>query len=80
MDSLEERQKTFFANCAKNKTKGSEREEYEGIRKEYQKVNFLLLSETKAQILVNNMPHNLHNPHRNFSKYLRLILGHRGLK
>ena len=54
MDSLEERQKTFFANCAKNKTKGSEREEYEGIRKEYQKVNFLLLSETKAQILVNN--------------------------
>lgn len=38
VDSLEERQKTFFANCAKNKTKGSEREEYEGIRKEYQKV------------------------------------------
>ena len=38
VDSLEERQKNFFANCAKNKLKGSEKEEYEGIRKEYQKV------------------------------------------
>ena len=38
VDSLEERQKNFFSNCAKNKLKGSEKEEYESIRKEYQKV------------------------------------------
>ena len=40
VDSLEDRQKGFFANCAKNKLKGPEREEYESIRKEYHKVNF----------------------------------------
>ena len=39
VDSLEDRQKTFFANCSKNKLKGSEKDEYESIRKEYQKVN-----------------------------------------
>lgn len=38
VDSLEERQKNFFSNCAKNKLKGSEKEDYESIRKEYQKV------------------------------------------
>ena len=38
MDSLEDRQKSFFANCSKNKLKGSEKDEYESIRKEYQKV------------------------------------------
>ena len=40
MDSLEDRQKSFFANCSKNKLKGSEKDEYESIRKEYQKVTY----------------------------------------
>ena len=44
MDSLEDRQKTFFANCSKNKLKGSEKDEYESIRKEYQKVNVFVIS------------------------------------
>ena len=43
VDSLEDRQKTFFTNCSKNKLKGSEKDEYESIRKEYQKVIFLSL-------------------------------------
>ena len=47
VDSLEERQKNFFSNCAKNKLKGSEKEEYEGIRKEYQKVILKQLLLTK---------------------------------
>ena len=42
VDSLEERQKNFFSNCAKNKSKGSEKEDYDSIRKEYQKVRTML--------------------------------------
>ena len=44
VDSLEDRQKTFFSNCAKNKLKGSEKDEYESIRKEYQKVKSFICS------------------------------------
>ena len=44
VDSLEERQKNFFANCTKNKFKSSENEEYEGIRKEYQKVSLNIVT------------------------------------
>ena len=43
VDSLEDRQKSFFANCSKNKLKGSEKDEYESIRKEYQKVEYFLV-------------------------------------
>ena len=39
VDSLEDRQKTFFNSCAKNKIKDTDKEkEYDSIRKEYHKV------------------------------------------
>ena len=51
VDSLEDRQKTFFSNCAKNKLKGSEKDEYESIRKEYQKVKSLICSKKDCVLI-----------------------------